>query len=116
MTTADLIEKVYGVGTAEVDNPLAVASIGTTPVRILDNDPGGLQLTIINSGTQDVYIWTDASVSATNGILLQANGGSYEIDFTRFMRMATREWWAVTAANSTTLAIKRTVILGSTNP
>lgn len=112
MTTADLITKLYGVNTTETDNPLAVSSIGTTPVRLLDNDPGGLQITIINSGAQDMYMWTDPTVSTTKGILIQANGGSYEIDFTRFMRMPTREWWAVTATATTTAAIKRTVING----
>jgi len=112
MTTADLINKAYGVLTSEEENPLKVTSINTTPQRILDNNPGGLQLTIINTGAADMMIWTDPSVSTSKGILIAANGGSYEIDFTRFMRMTTREWWCVATTGTTTVAVKRTVILG----
>jgi len=111
-TTADLIDKLYGIRTAEIDDPLAVTSLTTTPNRVLENDPGGLQVTIINTGGNDLYLWTDPSVSASKGILLAANGGSYEIDFTRFLRMPTREWWAVAKTATTTISVKRTVILG----
>lgn len=114
MTTADLISKLYGVPTAELDDPLGVTSISTTAVRVLDNDPGGLQVTLINTGVSDINIWTDGTVSATKGIRIAANGGSYEIDFTRFMRMVTREWWVIGIGGSTTISVKRTVILGAT--
>lgn len=109
MTTADLITKLYGVETIEEDTPLS-SSVTTTPIRILDNNPGGLQVTIINLGTDDIFIWTDPTVSSSNGILLAASGGSYEIDFTRFMRMPSREWWAVAKTTSSTVAVKRTSI------
>ena len=110
MTTSDLVDKLYGVGTIELDDQLGVKSVSTTPVRILDNEPGGLQVTIINTGVTDMVIWTDPTVSLTKGILIAASGGSYEIDFTRFMRMPTREWWAISSGTGTTIAVKRTVI------
>lgn len=110
MTTLDIIQKLYGVQTYEVDNPLTTAVL-TTPTQILPNDPGGLQITIVNLGTNDLFLWTDPSVSATKGIQLQANGGSYEIDFTRFMTLPAREWWAIGSGGTTTVSVKRVSIL-----
>lgn len=113
MTTADLIDKLYGVKTAELDDPLGVTSISNSSAsRILDNDPGGLQVTVINTGASDINLFTDNTVSATKGIRIAANGGSYEIDFTRFLRMPTREWWAIGIGGTTTITVKRTSILG----
>lgn len=110
MTTLDIIEKIYGVKTYEVDNPLAT-TVQQTATQLLPNDPGGLQITIVNLGANDLYLWTDPSVSATKGIQLQANGGSYEIDFTRFMTLPSREWWAIGSGGTTTVSVKRVSIL-----
>lgn len=110
MTVVDIIEKLYGVKTYEVDNPLTT-SVLTTATQILHSDPGGLQITVVNLGTNDLYLWTDNGVSASKGIQLQANGGSYEIDFTRFMTLPAREWWAIAPAGTTTVSVKRVSIL-----
>ena len=111
MVTQDLLNKLYGVNTLELDDPLGVNSVTQSETRILDNNPGALQITIINTGASDMLIWTDPTVSATKGILLAANGGAYEIDFTRFGSMPTREWWAVGKTGSTTVTTKRVTIV-----
>lgn len=112
MTTRDIIEKNLGVKTAEEDTPITSAVL-TTATRVLDNNPGGLQITLINLGSNDIFIWTDPTVSSTNGILIAKNGGSYEIDYTRFMLMPTREWWAIGSGGTSTISVKRTVITTS---
>lgn len=111
MTTLDIINKLYGVSTYEENNPLNT-SVQTHPTQILANNPGALQLTIINTGASDLMLWNDETVSSTNGILIAANGGSYEIDFTRFMLMPTYSWWAVGVGGTTTVSAKRQAILG----
>ena len=112
MTTQDLITKLYGVNSYQNSKALNT-SMSDVPTEIVSNDPGAMQLTIINLGANDVYIWLDGSVSTTKGILLAANGGSYEIDFTRFMKMPTYSWWGVCATGlTTTLAVMRESILG----
>lgn len=110
-TTREILNKLYGVNVLEEDDPTGTTTVTTTPTRILPNNPGGLQVTIINTGSNDLNLWTDNSVSATKGIRIAANGGSYEIDFTRFGTMPTREWWAVALSSTTTVSVKRTTIV-----
>lgn len=107
MNTQDLLDKLYGVNTFDADDQMGITTINTTPTQFLANDPNALQLTIINTGTNDMNIWTDSTVSTTKGIRIAANGGSYEIDFTRFGTFPTRTWWAIGLLGSTTLNSKR---------
>jgi len=110
MTTKDIIDKLYGVTTYQNDEPLN-STILSTPTQIVSNDPGALQLTIINLGANDMYLWIDESVSSTRGILIASNGGSYEIDFTSHMRLPTNSWWAIAPAGNTNVAVLRESIL-----
>ena len=112
MTTQDVIDKLYGVKTYQSNDPMN-STITAVPTQIVANDPAALQLTIINTGANDLMLWNDESVSTTKGILIAANGGSYEIDFTRFMKMPTYSWWGICAAGlTTTIAVLRESILG----
>lgn len=113
MTTRDLLNKLYGVITTQLTDPIGVTSVTTSATRILDNDPGGLQVTVINTGANDMNLWVDGSVSATKGIRIAASGGSYEIDFTRFALMPTSEWWAIGIGGSTTVSVIRTIVNGT---
>jgi hypothetical protein len=106
MTTRDLINKLYGTNTFDKDDPMGVTSIAQSPTQFLDNDPQRIQLTIINTGTNDMMIWTDASVSPTKGIRIAGSGGSYEIDFTRFGTYPTRTYWAYGIGGTTTISSK----------
>ncbi len=110
MTTKDIIDKLYGVTTYQNNEPLN-SIVQTFPTQIISNDPGALQLTIINLGTNDMYLWTDESVSETKGILIAASGGAYEIDFTTHMRLPTNSWWGVAPAGSTNVSVLRESIL-----
>lgn len=107
MNTQDLLNKLYGVNTFDADDQMGVTAIAATPTQFLVNDPNALQLTIINTGTNDMNIWTDSSVSTTKGIRIAANGGSYEIDFTRFGTFPTRTWWGIGIGGTTTINSKR---------
>jgi len=110
MTTKDIIDKMYGVTTYESTEPLN-STIQTTPTQIVSNDPGALQMTLINLGANDLYLWRDESVSATKGILIASNGGAYEINFTTHLRMPTFSWWAIAPAGATEIAVMRESIL-----
>lgn len=111
MSVQDLLNKLYGVQVIQIDDPIGVTSVSQTAGRVLDNNPGAVQLTIINTGGSDMMMWTDSSVSQTKGIRIAANGGSYEIDFTRFGTLPSLEWWMVGVGGSTTVSCKRLVIL-----
>ncbi len=111
MTTAEIIEKIYGVKTYS-DNGVENATITTVPTKIVSNNPGALQWTLINLGANDMYIWNNEDVSSNKGILIAANGGSYEINFKSYLRMPTYSWWGITLTGTTTVASLRECILG----
>lgn len=111
MTARDVIDKLYGIKTYDQDDPLGVTTVNATSTRLVENNPNALQLTIINTGTNDINVWTDSTVSSTKGIRIAANGGSYEIDFTRFGNFPTREWWGIGIGGTSTVSIKRLNIL-----
>lgn len=112
----DIVNARFGVNTTTYDDPLGITSITTTPQRILDNDPGRVALYFINTGGQDILVFTDPSVSATKGIRIGSNGGFFNIDVTTSFELCTREWWAVAVSATSTLTAKSTVINGAIEP
>lgn len=74
MALAKLIDEKFGVKTRAIVNPV-VASVGTTAVEILRNNPDRLGFVAINLSINEVYIAPVRDVSATRGIRLNANGG-----------------------------------------
>ena len=62
----------FGQRTRPVEsNPTATA----TASRLLQNNPNRVEFTVVNLGTQVVYISLANAVSSTNGIPLSPNGG-----------------------------------------
>lgn len=56
--------------TAE-SNPNATTSVA----RLLFNNPNRVEFTVVNLGTQNVYLSLSNSVSSTYGLLIPPNGG-----------------------------------------
>lgn len=80
MTTFDVVQKLYGVNGFVNENPL-LSQATTTPQELFGGNPQRLQLYVVNLGTNPAYVSFSPNPSATNGILLGANGGFLELDF-----------------------------------
>ena len=74
MPLEDLIFREFGVVTDIHVNRLA-NQVGTSVVKVLDNNPNRLAWTLINLGTGFLMVSNTPEVSATRGIYLASGGG-----------------------------------------
>lgn len=72
-----------------------VSSIGTTVVPLFRQNPNRLGLLVINLSLNNIFIAPVTDVSATKGIRLAANGGSYQSVWFEDFELPTWEWNAV---------------------
>jgi len=74
MTLHDLLIEKFRVKTRAIENPVE-DTVGTAPVRVLNNNPNRLGWLIVNQSANTVYVALSNRVSATYGVRLDANGG-----------------------------------------
>lgn len=110
MTTLEVISKLYGINTFDLENPI-VSIIGTTPVQVLPANPGRLSLFFQNLSVNAIYVSTSPQVSSSNGILVSASGGSISFDFRDDLILPTRQLWAVASGVSSNIYVSEIDIL-----
>lgn len=76
--------------------------VGAAAVRIVVNDPEAVALTLINTGSDNIYVAPNNQVSATFGVVLLP-GGSVSVTVRDDATLPTREWWALGASAGQTL-------------
>jgi len=80
----DLIFEKFKVKTIPNINPLT-DKVGTTPKKILDNNPDRLAWFVVNLSPNTLYLHFSNDVSSTKGIFVAPNGGFasmiYDEDF-----------------------------------
>jgi hypothetical protein len=103
----DLIQREYGGKVVPFD---AVISVGTTPIQLVKANPQRTGLLIQNIGSYNVYISRSSNVSAGNGLLLMANGGSIIMHWREDGYMVLDTWYAV-GSGSTTLYIQELILI-----
>lgn len=89
---AQYIQEVYGGAYEETDGDV---SVGTSPTKIVGNDPDALALTIINLGANTVYLRPANNPSSTAGIQINASGGSISLTVRDDLTLPGREWWGI---------------------
>lgn len=97
------VEGIFGGPVTEDDIPLSLSSGVVT--RAVENDPERLSLTVINLGTNDVYMALDETVSSTYGIGVFASGGFASFNVRDDQLLPTREWWVISPNGATDLYI-----------
>lgn len=76
--------------------------VGTASVRVVYNDPEAVALTLVNTGSDNIYVAPSNLVSATFGVVLLP-GGSVSVTVRDDATLPTREWWALGASAGQTL-------------
>ncbi len=99
MTANDVVMKLYGINGYINENPL-IPQANTTPQQVFGSNPQRVQLFIVNLGANPAYISFSPQPSATNGILLGANGGNLEFDVVNDTIVPTRPFYIVTTGGS----------------
>jgi len=79
-----------------------VVNVGIASVRVVENDPEAISLTIVNTGADNVYIAPNNQVSSTFGIILNP-GGTVSLSVRDDATLPSREWWALGASAGQTL-------------
>jgi len=99
---AELAQARFGGGMAETE---AQYTAGLSVGQVFGNDPERVSVLIVNTSANSVYLGFDESVSASNGILLSANGGSFEINAIEDMMLPVRAIYALAAGAGSTLYV-----------
>lgn len=111
MKLVDVLEAMYGVKTAMQVNPVA-SEIGATPTELLKNNPNRLAWTLINLGTEAVYLAFTPDVAATKGIYVAAGGGTMGLLFSEDFELCTYPVWGIGAVGGDDIYLVEVVAIG----
>lgn len=102
----EFVEGEYG---GPVDEQSATLVIGPSVSRIVDNNPEAVSFTLLNLGSNNLFVALDDSVSASHGILLVANGGSMSLNVRNDQELPARAWFAIAPKGNTDVFYIRNV-------
>lgn len=108
---SEAVDSLYGTKVFPNVNPL-VSSVGTSAVKIADNNNNRFSLLIVNLSANNIYIGLDNSVSSSKGIQLNANGGNVALKFRDDLNMVGWEFWAVAAGPGSNILVIETLAYG----
>ena len=74
---SEYVKRKFGVSTRAIQDPVTVLCPFATHATILRNNPDRLGFVIVNLGITAMYVAWDPSVSATHGIYIAPNGGTF---------------------------------------
>ena len=74
---ADFVLRKFGVSTRAIQDPVTVLCPFAASATLLRNNPDRLGFILVNLGVTAMYVAWDSTVSATHGIFIAPNGGSF---------------------------------------
>jgi len=102
VTLSDLLQGLYGIKTTFRTNPNS-SSVGTTAVKLLNNNPNRVSFLVVNMSVNSVWISPEQDVSSTKGIFLASNGGFAVFTWDRDFELVAQEWWIIGSAAATAI-------------
>ena len=75
----EFVERKFGVSTRAIQDPVTVLCPFAASATILRNNPDRLGYIVVNLGTTAMYVAWDSTVSATHGVYVAPNGGSFSL-------------------------------------
>ncbi len=97
---SEFIERHFGVAVRYNPNPI-VDTVQTTATQLWRANPDRLQLAFINLGANNIYLFTDATVSAAKGIVLAAGGGGVILAAEEDAELVGYAWFGLAATGAT---------------
>ena len=104
-----LIDNTFGVSTRAAENR-EDTSMSTTSSIVLRNDATRLAATIVNLGSNDVYVRPDGPASSSAGVIIAKNGGSLSLIFRDDFSLVGKEWQGATGSSTSTLYISEVLV------
>ena len=99
---AEFVGRKYGGIVADDDT---VVSIGVTDTAVVGVDPERVFVLCVNLSVNTVYLGYDSAVGSARGIILGANGGSYQVDVEEDFMLPTRALRAVATGGSSSMYV-----------
>lgn len=104
-----LIDERFGVRTRGVQNRANVQQTITAGL-VLRNDSSRLAATIINLGTNPVFITPDGAPTTTRGIRVGPSGGAITLLWDEDFNLVGLEWFGVTDAGTSDLYVLEVLV------
>lgn len=108
----ELTEAILGFQTEREAIP-RTSTVGTTPTRILDQNPNRLQLVFTNPTPNELFIDTSGEVGLEDGFNVPANNGTVTLNVQDDGDLPTAEWYAVAGSAGTTVIHRGEEVRGS---
>jgi hypothetical protein len=96
-TLIGLLQQQYGISTPPFC-PETDTIVGTTAVRVRNNDPAAFFIVLFNQGGSNCYRSQNANVSTTTGQSVNSGGGYLEFDFRTDGTIPAQEQWVICGA------------------
>jgi c-di-GMP-binding flagellar brake protein YcgR len=111
MVTKDLIKKYYMPEITQSNVVITTLTIGTEPVRVLENNPSRFQSVIVNLSPNNVYVGFDNQVSSSKGIRVAPNGGDFRMIWIEDLDVVTWEFFAVADDENSNILVIQFVLI-----
>lgn len=98
----DLLALLYGIPAAPACQ-VSTTTVGTSPVRVLYNDPRAVSTFAMNLSSGVCELGYNGQVTTSTGVQLGASGGFASEDYRTDMVLQTYEHWFVCANSSETI-------------
>ena len=90
------------------ENPV-VATLGAAAARWLANNPRRIQVLLVNTGLNTIYVGLGGGVSAATGIPIAGSGGNLQLLAVEDGELVRREWWGVCPAGANAIYVVEVV-------
>ena len=107
----DLLKSQYGVAVTFGENRQNT-SLGTSSLKIANNDPRRVSLVIVNLSSNVVYVTPNSAAASTAGIRLNSSGGSVSMSWQSDFLMPSLEWHGIASGSSSQIYVIETLIRG----
>ena len=108
-TVASLLTDKFGTLSTPRTNPLGVASIGTTAVKVLSNNPNRFEWTFSNLSPNTIYLFFDSTVSTSNGYVASPSGGFVRCYWEEDGERVGYEVWAIANGAASSFLVEEIV-------
>jgi hypothetical protein len=110
MKLVEVLENMYGVRTDMRVNPIT-DTIATSATQLLRNNPNRLAWTLINLGSEAVYLSFTPDVGTTKGIYVASGGGTMGLLFSEDFELVTYPVYGIGAAGGDKIYLVEVIAL-----
>ncbi len=113
--TSALQSYIEGLVGGQFTVQLSTVTVNTSSTKLVANNFERMALMLINTGSTNAAVLPSMAVSSTNGVILNANGGSMTLNAHDDLALVGWEWDGITASSSTTFTVMEILRYSASN-